>query len=97
MPAVTGYLVPLYAQPLFVQKNFGPYTVCRYSHPNLDYTKAVCPNCERICREEGLWLTQNQLLGTQEDMDQIAGAFSKLYERRGELKEFARQRLKETK
>ncbi len=89
--AVAGYIVPLYAQPLFTQKNFGPYTGYRLSRPDLDYAKMICPNCERICREEGIWLVQNELLGTQQEMDQIAGAFSKLYDKRGDLQKFARQ------
>jgi dTDP-4-amino-4,6-dideoxygalactose transaminase len=92
VPAVAGYIIPLYAQPLSTQKNFGPYTGYWNSRPDLDYAGMICPNCERICREEGLWLTQNMLLGTQQDMDQIAAAFSKLHDRRADLKVFARQK-----
>jgi dTDP-4-amino-4,6-dideoxygalactose transaminase len=91
VPASPGYTVPLYEQPLFTQKSFGPYTGYRASNPDLDYTKTSCPNCERICRKEGVWLVQNQLLGRQGDMEAIASAFEKVYERRGDLKELARR------
>jgi perosamine synthetase len=44
-----------------------------------------CPNAERICRDECIWLEQNLLLGPREDMDDIARAFEKIHEHRAEL------------
>jgi hypothetical protein len=38
-----------------------------------------------ICREQGVWLDQTLLLGTHEDVDDIARAFEKVYEHRAEL------------
>jgi dTDP-4-amino-4,6-dideoxygalactose transaminase len=43
-----------------------------------------CPENDRLC-EEAVWFTQNLLLGTKSDMDDITDAISKIYENRGKL------------
>lgn len=87
IPICGGYALPLYRQPLFLNKAFGPYL------PNasrtLDYGKTHCPNCELICREQGAWLEQSLLLGTQADMDDIVRAFEKVHESRAALAQLA--------
>jgi dTDP-4-amino-4,6-dideoxygalactose transaminase len=81
IPASSGYVLPLYKQPLFEQKHFGPYTaVCAREYRGLHL-----PVVERICGDEGAWLTQNLLLGTREDIDEIAEAFAKVYAHCGDL------------
>ena len=84
IPVCGGYAVPLYRQPLFLNNAFGPYL------PNaaatLDYGKVSCPNCEKICSEQGAWMEQSLFLGSRSDMDDIAGAFEKVYENRAALK-----------
>jgi len=83
VPVCGGYPLPLYRQPLFLNKAFGPYI------PNaakrMDYGSVRCPNCEKVCYEQGGWMTQNLLLGKKKDMDDIIRAFSKVYENREEL------------
>ncbi len=83
IPVSGGYALPLYRQPLFLNKAFGPYL------PNagktLDYSKVRCPNCEKICSEQGAWLEQSLLLGSGADMDEIGGAFEKVYAQRQAL------------
>jgi len=37
-----------------------------------------CPVAERLCTQEAVWFTQNMLLGSQEDMDDIARAIAKI-------------------
>ena len=90
IPVSGGYAVPLYRQPLFLDRAFGPYL------PNaartLDYARVRCPNCEIICAEQGAWLEQSLFLGPQTDMDDIADAFEKVYEQREALKGWATQR-----
>lgn len=44
-----------------------------------------CPVTERACASEGIWFTQNMLLGTRQDMDDIADAVLKVKENAGEL------------
>ena len=85
IPACAGYVMPLYKQPLFANLAFGPYQGYRLSQPKLDYGKTSCPNCETICSCQGGWLEQRMLLGTREDMDDIATAFEKVYQQRGRL------------
>ena len=43
-----------------------------------------CPDNSRLC-EEAVWLSQNLLLGTKKDIDDIADAIQKIYENRGKL------------
>ena len=90
IPVCGGYALPLYRQPLFLNKAFGPYL------PNasrtLDYGKVSCPNCEKICREQGAWFEQSLFLGPQADMDDIASAFEKVYQQREALSRWAKEK-----
>jgi hypothetical protein len=43
-----------------------------------------CPANDRLCTE-AVWFTQNMLLGTRQDMDQIAEAVRKIQAQAGEL------------
>jgi dTDP-4-amino-4,6-dideoxygalactose transaminase len=83
VPVCGGYALPLYRQPLLLNRAFGPYL------PNasrtLDYGKVKCPNCEKICGEQGAWFEQSLFLGPQADMDDIANAFEKVYQHREAL------------
>ena len=84
IPCSAGYGYSLPDQPLFRNKAFGPYVPGAASR--LDYGTARCPNSDLICREQGLWLGQNLLLGSDEDIDDIARAFEKVHEHRDELR-----------
>jgi hypothetical protein len=77
-----GYHMPLYRQPLFRDRNFGPF---RGKGAAPDYGAVTCPGCERVCASEGAWLEQRLLLGSREDMDDIARAFEKVRENRDAL------------
>jgi dTDP-4-amino-4,6-dideoxygalactose transaminase len=88
IPCSAGYGYSLPDQPLFRNKAFGPYLP--QAAARLDYRTSRCPNSDTICREQGLWLGQNLLLGSDEDMDDIARAFEKVYAHRDELSQCAR-------
>jgi len=83
IPVCGGYALPLYRQPLFLNKAFGPYLP--NARKTLDYSKVRCPNCEKICYEQGAWLEQSLFLGSRSDMDDIATAFEKVHAHRAEL------------
>ncbi|HEV2294329.1 MAG TPA: DegT/DnrJ/EryC1/StrS family aminotransferase [Tepidisphaeraceae bacterium] len=85
IPASPGYVLPLHRQPMFLSRAFGPYTGYQSARLDLDFAKIALPNCERISSAEGVWLTQNVLLGTQADMDDVVRAFEKVYEHRHAL------------
>lgn len=72
IPAISGYAYPLYRNPLFAGRVLGR-----------DYGlfAGLCPNAERACREM-VWLEHRLLLGSREDMDDIAGAIQKIYQAR---------------
>lgn len=82
IPCSKGY-APLnkmpYLDDAFKSKNYRKM----YPKEALDFKKYVernaCPQNDRICNEEAVWLTQNMLLGTRQDMDDIANAIEKIY------------------
>ena len=51
----------------------------------MDYRNTHCPNSDLICREQGVWLEQNLLLGSRADVDDIVHAFEKVHEHRDAL------------
>lgn len=74
VPSFMGYPEPLYKQPLFQEKNFMCYAIPEA----VDYTNVCCPETEKACYEDAVWIMQNTMLGTKEDMDLIAGAIRKI-------------------
>ncbi|MGH9469460.1 MAG: DegT/DnrJ/EryC1/StrS family aminotransferase [Terriglobia bacterium] len=95
VPCASGYGFPLYKNPMFLKQDFNPrgcpLTCGHYDH-SIDYAsfEALCPAAERACRE-AVWLEHRLLLGTPEDMDDIARAVEKIYEHRAELGAPAKQ------
>jgi dTDP-4-amino-4,6-dideoxygalactose transaminase len=82
IPAAPGYVVPLYRQPLFANKAFGPYDAAS----SRDYANARLPVCEQISKSDGAWFYQAVLLGNQRDMDDVVDAMVKIYEHREHLR-----------
>lgn len=83
IPASPGYDRPLYRTALFQRKGTGPAycpVSCPYHGEAPDYTRVVCPNAERVCREM-VWFFQPMLLGAEDDMGDIVAAARKI--RRG--------------
>lgn len=74
VPCFMGYPQPLYKQPLFQKKNFMCYAIPE----EVNYTDVCCPVAEKACYEEAVWIMQNALLGTKEDMEAIAEAIIKI-------------------
>jgi len=74
VPSFMGYPKPLYAQPLFQQKNFMCYAIPEV----VDYTNVHCPVAEKACYEEAVWILQHAMLGTKHDMEQFAEAIKKI-------------------
>jgi dTDP-4-amino-4,6-dideoxygalactose transaminase len=83
IPCSAGYGYSLPEQPLFRNKAFGPFLA--QAAARLDYSAARCPNSDLICREQAVWLGQDLLLGSDDDIDDIARAFIKIHEQRREL------------
>jgi len=87
IPCSAGYGFPLYQQPMFRNKAFGPYLPD--VRARLDYGRVRCPNSELLCREQCVWIEQSFFLGRQADMDDIARAFTKIYEHRESLQQWS--------
>lgn len=92
IPLSAGYTLPVYRQPLFQNLAFGPFTGYRNAHPDLDYRQVHCPVSERVCTVEGSWLTQNVLLGSTDDLEDVVRAFDKVHQARRKLADLARNR-----
>jgi dTDP-4-amino-4,6-dideoxygalactose transaminase len=61
------------------QKMFAPERLQRYRQEN------NCPNCDQVCQEMVMIWASGPLLGSKEDMDDIADAIVKVYENRDRL------------
>lgn len=83
IPCTAGYAVSLPRQPIFRNRAFGPFLTDRAAAP--DYARTPCPNSDRLCEEQAIWLGQSLLLGPRADMDDVASAFEKVYEHRHAL------------
>ena len=89
IPSFTGYTFPLYANPLFVNKEFlGHGAPVSPIYQDIDFAayREKCPVTERACYHESIWLEHRLLLGTHQDMDDIAAGFRKVKENLAELK-----------
>ena len=86
IPAAPGYVIPLYRQPMFVNKAFGPYNACVTNGPDIDYAKLRLPVAEDISGVSGAWFYQSVLLGSKRDMDDVVAAVTKVYENREALR-----------
>lgn len=76
IPVYHGYSIPLYKQPVFLEKSFDP----NHAAQKVDFSAIHCPVAERACDAESLWLTQSILLGDEKDMDDIVNAALKVRE-----------------
>lgn len=89
IPCFTGYTFPLYANPMFVNKDFLSHGApVSPIYQDIDFTayKEKCPVTERACYRESIWLEHRLLLGTRQDMEDIAAGFRKVKENLAELK-----------
>ena len=84
IPCGGGYSFPLYDNRLFSSVDI----TSKVSSNRIDFSKyrRSCPVAEKACREEAIWLTHNLFLGSEDDVLDIARAFEKVYENRGELR-----------
>lgn len=85
IPVSVGYSKPVYKEPYLDY-----FKKCPLSCPNygiaIDYSEVGLPEAEKACYIEGLWLPQNVLLSSKEDMDDIMAAIEKIKANIEELK-----------
>lgn len=86
-----GYVKPLYLQPMFQQRiaygRTGCPFRCGHSLRDVSYDKGICPVCERMHFNE---LINHELMRpfmSQQDLDDVATAFEKVWENRDELRQ----------
>jgi perosamine synthetase len=90
IPCSAGYGGTLNSMPYlddaFKSKNYQKM----YPKEMLDFKSFVaknqCPENDRLCNEEAVWLFQSMLLGTKSDMDDIAMAIEKVHKNAGKIK-----------
>ena len=84
VPGAAGYR-PLYREPAF-QERFRDYPLDSPAFGGKpDYSQVDCPVTERICADEAVWLTQNLLLGSEQDIAHIAEAVRKIQQSADQL------------
>jgi dTDP-4-amino-4,6-dideoxygalactose transaminase len=80
VPASCGWYHPLYANGVF-QKSAGgarPHGIISpLSGRGIDYTRVRCPVTEQACRD-AVWIPQNVLLASEDDIRAAAGAIEKV-------------------
>ena len=87
-PAHGGYYTPANCQKFLLEKNVGPYDLItrhRFRDGVIDYGKFHCPDTEKLCSLEAIWLLQNLLLADSNGLEDIVRAFGKLRENYREL------------
>jgi len=74
VPSFMGYPEPLYKQKVFQEKNFMCYAIPQ----DVDYKRVHCPETEKACYEDAMWILQHAMLGTRDDMELFAQAIRKI-------------------
>jgi len=89
IPCLAGYSFCVYENPMLSSIDFNgprsPYRTGRSDRIDFAKYRGACPVAERACRAEAIWLTQNLLLGTEDDARDIARAFEKVHANRKQL------------
>lgn len=90
IPVSGGYFCPLYKHPVFQNALTGSLSrgfplTSGYYGGSLDYRDVSCPEAERLCAEETLWLGQSLFLGSTKDLDDVVDSFLKIRENADEL------------
>lgn len=88
IPASAGYSTLVYEQSFIQGRNFGSFDAGGNRH---DYSKVHCPVSEIASHEQGCWISQAALLGTETDMNDIVQAIELVYQNRQVLAERAKQ------
>ena len=85
IPCSSGYL-PLNQEPFLRESLLSRSFLAVHPRDRVDryFKDNSCPENDRLC-QEAVWLFQTMLLGTRNDMDQIADAIRKLQHHANEL------------
>lgn len=92
IPCSAGYGYSLHQQPLFRNQAFGPYLPRPTTRRKP--ARAVCPNSDRICRDQAIWIEHHRFLGPLSDMKDIAVAFERIHAQRDALTDWARKQTR---
>lgn len=87
IPLFPGYPHPLYRNPMFRRRCGGrddDTLSFQHSECDVDDESTTCPVCETVC-EEAVWCSQSVLLGSEEDMRDVARGIGKVVSNAEEL------------
>tara|TARA_R110002124_G_scaffold225394_5_gene390745 strand:+ start:219 stop:1433 length:1215 start_codon:yes stop_codon:yes gene_type:complete len=74
VPCFKGYPEPLYKQPLFQNKNFMCYAI----PDTADYSQVHCPEAEKACHHDAVWILQHGMLSDKDTIASFANAIIKI-------------------
>lgn len=90
IPISAGYIHPLYHNGMFQRPELASrdHAFMIGRDAPIDYRRCAerCPNAERACNEEALWLTHPNFIGDPGRADRIAAGLLKLWEQRDKLR-----------
>jgi hypothetical protein len=89
IPAGSGYIYPLYHNPLFKKIDFSkdsPFMKGRVRPIDYEEFKEKCVNAEKACNGHTIWLMGRLFLGTKKDIEDIVEGFNKIRKNIDELK-----------
>lgn len=89
IPLHKTYDLPLYEQPVFARRRFGPYSGAAGYQSDIAVNAAACPVTERACKVEGCCLGQTVLLGDEDNREDVLRAIEKVYQNRAALRDAA--------
>ena len=79
IPASAGWYRPLYLNDVFQKAHVGPAHGIKspLADKGVDYRETCNPVCEQVC-QDAIWIPQNVLLGTEEQIEQLCNGLRKV-------------------
>ncbi|KJJ86082.1 spore coat polysaccharide biosynthesis protein spsC [Candidatus Omnitrophus magneticus] len=90
IPFGAGYVRPIYLEPMYQKKiAYGkdgwPFSACK-NQASINYSKGICPVTEKMHEKELIMTGVIRYPHSEEDMDDVAKAFTKIFDNISELK-----------
>ncbi|TKT87950.1 aminotransferase class I/II-fold pyridoxal phosphate-dependent enzyme [Dyadobacter frigoris] len=94
VPCSSGYATlntQPYLKDTFESKNYKKMYPADMLNINTYNEHNKCPNNDLLCNEEAVWFTQNMLLGSKTDMQDIASAIEKVHKNSAQIKKLGKR------
>jgi dTDP-4-amino-4,6-dideoxygalactose transaminase len=100
LPLNTGYVKPIYLEPMYQKKSAFAGTQCpfkcAYYNRNVDYSKGICPVTEQLQEKELIFTNICRYPLKKRDIDIFACAIEKVFDNAEKLKKYAEKKNQDT-